>query len=120
MILKENEYNPASFKPRFDKPEYILCAAVYFDDGIIRVHRPRNIESGLVVTGFRHPDCFIILKEIYPDRKYLTNPDNPHVQGFLTSHKRFVNRHEAASIAHLANQITHYREGIELYSEDLY
>ena len=101
------------------KQERILCAAVYYDDGKKRIHKPRNIETGIVVTGLRHCNCFETLAEIFTKREYVSGGLSK--QGFLTSANRFVNRVEAGIIALKANQINKpFREGTELYSEDLY
>ena len=94
--------------------EYITCAAVWIDDGIIRVHQPKNIKSGIVVAGHRHCNCFVILKDIFKSREYI----GKEVQGFLTSKGRFVDREMASVIAFNANQTEVERE--TLYSEDIY
>ena len=28
--------------------EYILCAAIWFDDGVVHAHQPKNIDIGIV------------------------------------------------------------------------
>lgn len=99
-----------------DKQEYILCAAIWFDDGIKREHEVTNIETGFVVCGRRHHNCFSLLY-------HLSNKDTSYLklekeQGFITSKNRFVDRYEAMKIAHAANQ-TNKTEG-QLFSEDLY
>ena len=101
-----------------DKDETVLCAAIWYRDGKKREHQPRNIVEGVVVCGWRHANCFIILNELdvdYDKRK--------HTQGFLTSEGRFVNRYEAFALAKKANQIrTMIKNDDEnmLTSEDLY
>ena len=120
MAINEHTEQMLSYKPDYSRPERILCAAVYYDDGVTRTHRPRNIDSGLVVSAYRHCDCFEMLKEIYQNREYITDAQNRNIQGFLTSYKRFVNRTEAGLIAYKARQLKHYRNGMEIYSEDLY
>ena len=77
-------------------------------------HSVKNIESGLVVYGLRHCNCFQILAIIYPEREYLKN----YITGFLTSANRFVDRVEGAKIAFERKQI--FEEKNELYSEDIY
>lgn len=76
-----------------------------------RVHLPKNIETGIVVCGRRHHNAFRVLQEIIP------KPANA-IQGFMTSHDRFVTRAEAAHIALNAGQID--RPTSSLHSEDLY
>lgn len=97
--------------------EYILCAAIYFDDGKERVHQPKNIDTGIVVCGQRHGNAFVILYEI-------AEPDYDKqkvIQGFLTSKNRFVDRVEAFKIAVKMKQtMKEYEEGKILFSEDLY
>lgn len=97
--------------------ERILCAAIWFDDGIgSYVHQPKNIKTGFVVCGRRHHNCFTtvaMISGIKKERKYINE-----IQGFLTNTDMFVDREEAAKIALDANQITIKKK--ELYSEDLY
>lgn len=88
-------------------PEYILCAAIHFDDGKQYIHQPVNITSGFVVAGRRHHNCYITyaairsqvahdgaLYEAQLDPMLKNRPEN--TQGFLTSHDRFIDRYEAA------------------------
>lgn len=95
-------------------PERVLCAAIHYRDGKVRVFRPKNIESGLVVVGRMHNDCIQILYEMFPSREYLNN----YIDGFITSHNRFLDRKEAAILAWQEKQITEQVE--ELFSEQLY
>jgi len=97
--------------------EYILCAAIWFDDGIYHKHQPTPIETGYVICGYRHDNCYLtwslmnnvsVRESSYPHNK----------QGFLTSFDRFVDREEGAVIAFLADQI--HKETECLISEDLY
>jgi len=39
--------------------EYILCAAIWCNDGKKHVHQPRNVPKGFVIGGRRHHNCFI-------------------------------------------------------------
>ena len=100
--------------------EYILCSAIWFDDGITTyIHQPKNIKSGFVVCGRRHHNCFTIKAMLQGVGR--TNYIN-EVQGFLTNKDRFVDRQEAMIIAVLANQIIE-RTGSRpdtLYSEDVW
>ena len=94
----------------------IQCAAIHFDTGMKTVHAPFNIESGIVVAGLHHHNCFAAMKDldISPPEKM----NWPEEQGFLTNDNLFVNRIAAAKIAYEAGQIRELKE--QLYSEDLY
>jgi len=99
--------------------EYILCAAVWFNDSIKHEEQPKNIEIGFVVCGRRHGDC--ILTVIYLNKQIvddLHESNNKAVMGFLTSYNRFVNRKEAGNIAFRSGQIKKKTDC--LFSEDLY
>lgn len=107
--------------------ERILCAAVHFDDGKVRVHQPRNIATGIVICGRRHHNCFATAGEqgwCDPTQYWRDSGGKcpRSVQGFLTSADRFVDRAEAAQIAREAGQVERSRveEDDELISEDLY
>ena len=104
-------------KEKLNAIEHILCAAIWYDDGIERAHLPRNIKTGIVACGWRHGNCFTVLNAMFPNREYIghTVGDN---QGFLTSKGRYVNRKEAGDIAFKAGQIS--KENDFLFSEDLY
>jgi len=94
--------------------EEVICAAIWFQDGIRRQHMPTNIKDGLVVTGYRHCQCYSIVAALSPKfRSGFTE-----IQGFLTSYGLFVNRNQAAEIARKAGQISSHNG--ELFSEDLY
>lgn len=111
--------------------EYILCAAIWFNDGKVYEHQPVNIESGFVVTGRRHHNCYATLSAIgkaidFEDRvlrafERLENKrDN---QGFITNTNRFVDRKEGYQIAVSANQIVNGiidKNNPILISENLY
>lgn len=99
--------------------EKILIAAIHFDDGIQHVHQPKNINTGIVVSGFRHHNCFAVLHAL----KFSEVLWKGESQGFLTNFHRFVDRYEAWNIAKAAGQIKEdsrrFIEG-KLFSEDLY
>lgn len=128
--------------------EYILCAAVHYDNGLeYRFQKTYGIKTGFVICGYRHPlICDILpfnpfyLKGIFadsePDKiavqkyeelkyKYGWQEDSltrcKTIQGFITNEGRFVNRKEAFQIALAAGQIDE-SAGVdrELFSEDLY
>lgn len=98
--------------------ERIICAAIFYDDGIERGNMPVNAKTGVVACGLRHANCFAILHTIYPERDYINNS----TQGFLTSLNRFVDRVKAGEIALKSGQIEQlsYFNGRELDSSDLY
>jgi len=96
-----------------ENKEYIICAAIHVDDGIKRMHMPRNISTGIVVGGWRHHNCFMILDAIF-DREATLGC----IQGFITSKGMFLDRAEAAKLAFEAKQIEAPAE--TLISEDLY
>jgi hypothetical protein len=106
--------------------EYILCSAIWYNDGKQYRAQPKNIEEGIVVCGLRHPNCIHILSTIfYPDFLTCEHCDERRIkvlrnqiQGFLTNKNRFVGREEAMEIAFNAKQISKKKK--ELFSEDLY
>jgi len=95
--------------------DYIICAAIHFNDGKKYEHQPFNITEGFVICGHRHHNCFMTA--------YILNKDEKlkgivKVQGFLTKKNRFVDRGEGGIIAFHAGQTTKLRK--RLFSEDLY
>lgn len=85
-------------------PERILCAAIHVDDGVERVHLPRNIKTGMVFAGWRHHNCFVALVAVYGTPEEANRGVSPEQragrdQGFLTSQGRFVNREEGAVLS---------------------
>lgn len=99
--------------------EYILCAAIWFNDDIEHIHQPKNINTGFVITGRRHHNCIAIL-EIMNKRTadFVIDGKRKYVQGFLTSKDRFVDRKEGGEIAYNAGQTKELEK--TLFSEDLY
>jgi len=95
-----------------DRPEDIRCAAIYYNDGKEYPHQPCNINTGYVLCGLRHHNCFAMRKDKNDGKRNNTR------QGFLTSKDRFVTRKEAAQIALDAGQIP--KQIDILFSEDLY
>lgn len=112
----------SEFQANMDKKnnnEYIICAAIHFDDGNVHVHQPKNIDTGFVVAGWRHHNCFATLAII--SKKTTKQKEFAQVQGFLTNTGRFVDREEGAKIALGCKQIARLNYGKNiLYSEDLY
>ena len=104
--------------------EYILCAAIWFEDGKEYHYQPNNIKSGLVLCGHRHGYIFAQIGGLVKERQELGIYEKE--QGFLTSKNRFVGREEAAEIALIQNQFKDDKEKAEvqithyLYSENLY
>lgn len=100
-------------------PEYILCASIHFDDGKKYHGQPFNIETGIVLSGWRHSNIFPQIGGLVRERQELGIYEKE--QGFLTSKNRFVNRKEAFCIAVMMGQIPHTKNlNQNLYSEDLY
>lgn len=94
--------------------EYILCAAIWYQDEELYVHQPINIESGFVVCGRRHNNIINTLGQKF----FFRTSVHKNVQGFITNLNRFVDRKEAAIIAYESGQIRSEKK--ELFSEDLY
>lgn len=93
--------------------EYILCAAIHFDDGVLRTHHAQY-GTGVVACGYRHHNCFALRPVGFNGKE---------TQGFLTSTDRFVDRKEARKIAEAAGQLIQDRSGMifdNLFSENLY
>lgn len=100
--------------------EYILCAAIWYEDLESQRFLPVNITNGIVVCGLRHAHCIDIMFTVAELRTVRLSPDGvgKNTQGFLTNLNRFVTREEAAKIAFEAGQIQ--KEKKKLFSEDLY
>lgn len=95
--------------------EIVICAAIYFDDGIKHPHQPTNIEHGFIIGGWRH-------HSIIATATILNCIDKSnHIQGFLTSKNRFLNRKEAKELVLQTGQpISPHTYSNDLFSEDLY
>lgn len=107
------------------KPEYILCAAIWYKDLPTQRLLPKNIDKGIVVCGHRHGHCIDTMKTLGELRTVKFAPDGvgEHEQGFLTNLNRFVDRLEAAEIAVKTGQADRnllHNPRIGLFSEDLY
>jgi len=100
--------------------EYILCAAIHYDDKIKHPHQPKNIETGVVICGRRHHNCYAILSGLlgehengeYKGKLKVVGRD---AQGFITNLNRYVNRSEGWLIAQKAGQIVN---GVKVCSGD--
>ena len=98
------------------KPEYVICAAIWFKDGGKYEHQPKNIDTGFVVCGRRHHNCFMVSYICLADKH--SEVKGTAIQGFLSSKDIFLTRKEAGALAYKMKQInepTHC-----LFSEDLY
>ena len=58
--------------------------------------------KGILVTGYRHKDCINTIAALIGKPVYILEGED---KGFLTTHKRFVNRREAYLIAKANNQL---------------
>ncbi len=96
--------------------EYILCAAIWFDDGKKYALQPYNITSGLVLCGWRHGCIFPQIGGLVKERQKLGIYEKE--QGFLTNKNRFVDRVEGGKIAFEAGQTEELKD--YLFSEDLW
>lgn len=92
-------------KPEKNREEYILCAAIWYKDGIVYKEQPRNVSTGIVISGRRHNNCFMILQQLKSD--FDANLIERKDFGFLTSFDRYVDREEGFIIAHKQKQIWH-------------
>jgi hypothetical protein len=104
------------------KCEYIICAAIHYDDGIWYEHQPKNISTGIVVAGRRHHNS-IMTVHILADmnlEKAKKFRAMKQTQGFLTSRDRFLNRQEAWVLAVEVGQIEADEKENTMFSEDLY
>lgn len=110
--MEANYINPDT---EFTK-EYILCAAIWYKDGQHYDNQPEGIDDGYIVCGRRHHNC-IFTSWILSGKKNMDY--DGHIQGFMTSKDRFVDRYEGARIAKEANQCT-IPDNEPLFSEDLY
>lgn len=110
--------------------EYCLCAAIWYKDG---TEAPRgfiaqNISSGVVIGQWRHGNCINVRATNKLWNKQVLDEYNrechkleyksitketidkfEHVDGFITSEGRFVDRWQAAELAILSGQITEKR-----------
>lgn len=96
--------------------EFILCAAIWYKDGLIHDGQPKNIETGFVIAGRRHHNCYATARalsgldeaiklKITNIENSMSKEDYRNHQGFITSLDRYVNRREGYRIAKANNQI---------------
>ena len=98
------------------KPEYLLCAALYVQDGQEHVHQPRNIKNGFVICGRRHHNCYALARVM----GYVNIITLPVIQGFLTSDDNFLDRPAALALAIKSGQVPTGFKKRELFSEDVW
>lgn len=99
-------------------PEYIICAAMHFEDRIPHPNQPLNIKTGYVIGGWRHHNC---LGTAATFRKVKEVTYENYTYGFLSSTGKFYNRVEALKIAQAAGQVGKMTKVKgELDSYDLY
>lgn len=101
-----------------NKHEYIICAAIHYLELAKDVHSPRNIMSGLVVCGRRHHNIISVMSILG-----VRTATAPHIQGFMTSKDRFLNREDAGKLAMEIGQVERTQDQEEvptLISEELY
>ena len=120
-----------------EKREFILCAAIWYQDGLKHDAQPKNIETGFVIAGRRHHNCYATAKalagldeaiklKITNIENTMSKEDYRNHQGFITSLDRYVNRREGYQIAKANNQIQFGLEASDngedsiLISENLY
>lgn len=96
----------------------IICAAIKIE---------QENKEPIIITGFRHSDCFEILYKLNPELSIKVRKENLYTEGFLTNDNTFVNRREAFIIARQCGQLSTqalYDKSIRgeniLWSEDLY
>ena len=118
-----------------NQKEFILCAAIWINDNIKHNQQPENIETGFVICGRRHNNCYQTIKSLTGQTanekigdliNSLSDEELRKHQGFITSLDRYVDRKEAWGIAKENNQIQFGSEESEngedsiLISENLY
>ena len=96
--------------------EYVMCAANWVNDGVEYMYQPYNIETGIVLCGWRHPCIFAQCVKL---PKFKEHNDNTE-QGFLTTKNRFLTREEALELVKSNGQLKHPMIGGVLTSEDLW
>ncbi len=86
--------------------EFIICAAIWYNDGKVHTNQPENIESGFVISGRRHGNCYASARALAEgDTKLLDRLNNLELsmvrggeyddfEGFMTSTNRYVNRED--------------------------
>ena len=97
--------------------EYIICAAIWYNEGEIHENQPKNIEIGFVVSGRRHHNCYNTVKilcgideaiklKVENIENRMSREDYKRSQGFITSLDRYVDRYEGMQIAVKVGQVS--------------
>lgn len=98
--------------------EYIICSAIHITDGNKHSDQPTNIDTGFVISGRRHNNCYSVLKCLLGkegmDKLLEERNQTRDDQGFITNMNRYVNRFEGFEIAKKANQLLN----ANLYSDN--
>jgi hypothetical protein len=105
------------------KGEYIICSAIWFqemelvDEEALRSRgiSPYNVDRGIVMCGWRHPNIIYQMVGMTGKRMFEAGK---YIQGFLTNKNRFVDRVEGGQIAFDFGQTDELKT--YLYSEDIY
>lgn len=118
--------------------EYIICAAVWYQDG---TEAPRgfiaqNINTGVVIGQWRHGNCINVRStnplwnakklaerkgEVPMFNKYEDTLEYfQYVDGFLTSEGRFVDRWQGMQVAYEAGQVDEKRAKKKDYNGEKY
>ena len=109
------------------KKEFILCAAIWINDGNKHEQQPLNIKTGFVICGRRHHNCYQTIKSLTnqtPNERIgelinsMTTEELRKHQGFITSLDRYVDRKEGWVIAKANNQIQYGLAASENDEED--
>ena len=115
--------------------EFILCAAIWYQDGKKHNDQPENIDNGFVICGRRHNNCYSVIEALSKHDKNIrlsvdkiensmTDEQYKKHHGFITSMDRYVDRKEAYEIAKLNDQIKFVKDSSDEYkiliSESLY
>ena len=111
----EMEENPPLVMPDVKVSTYITCSAIWFNDGKKYTHQPSNIDTGFVICGHRHHNCFMTAYILNKNEKLKGIEE---IQGFMTNENNFVDRIEGGQIAFKSGQTSELKT--MLFSEDLY
>ena len=88
--------------------EFIICSAIYINDGEKHTDQPTNITTGFVISGRRHNNCYATIKSLKGVNweEYLNLVDHTdEQQGFITSLNKYLNREDAFIMAKENNQL---------------
>lgn len=131
-FIKEHTIEPRENYPYHpEKGEMVICSAIWYKDesklplqdleGLrLRGFQPYNVDQGVVVTGWRHPNIIQLFHSLTGLRTVTNGEDScgEYVQGFLSSHNRFLTRAQAGVMAYMRGQTKTLIKS--LTSEDIY